>query len=60
METLAETVTYKLKKINDFVYLFIEVWLIYSVLVWTVQQSDSVIHNSFLKYSFPLWFIIGS
>ena len=41
---------------------FIEVWLIYNVvLISAVQQSDSVIHiyiHSFL-YSFPLWFITG-
>ena len=40
----------------------IEVYLIYNVvLISTVQQSDSVksIYTFFLKYSFPLWFIIG-
>ena len=34
------------------------------VLITAIQQSDSVIHiyiyiHSFLKYSFPLWFILG-
>ena len=42
---------------------FVEVYLIYGVvLISAVRQSDSVIHiyiiYSFL-YSFPLWFIIG-
>ena len=39
----------------------IEVQLIYNVLISTVQQSDSVksIYTFFLKYSFPLWFIVG-
>ena len=47
------------KKIN---LIFTEVQLIYNVvLISAVQQSDSVIHIYiiFLKYSFPLWFIIG-
>ena len=40
---------------------FIEVWLIYNVvLVSGVQQSDSVTRMyTFFSYSFPLWFITG-
>ena len=45
-----------------FFFNFIEVWLIYKVVVISaVQQSDSVIHTYIysLAYSFPLWFITG-
>ena len=39
---------------------FVEVYLIYSVLISTVYQSDSVIHiYTFFSYSSPLWFITG-
>ena len=38
---------------------FVEVYLVYSiVLISAVQQSESVRHNSF-SYSFRLWFIPG-
>ena len=42
-------------------HFFIEVQLIYNVLVPGVQQSDSVIHiyTYSFSYSFPLWFITG-
>ena len=50
-----------------FIHIFIEVWLIYNVmLISAIQQSDSVTYiyiyiytHAFSKYSFPLWFIIG-
>ena len=45
--------------LNYFLH-FIEVQLIYNVLISAVQQSDSVIHMYiFFSYSFPLWFITG-
>ena len=49
----------KLNKL--FLIFFIEVWLIYSVIVSGVQQSDSslcvCIHVYSFSYSFPLCFI---
>ena len=49
------------KRINFFAvfnYFFIEIQLIYNVvLISAVQQSDSVIHS--FSYSFPLWPIVG-
>ena len=40
-------------------FVFIEI-LIYNVLVFDVQQSESVIHTYAYSFSyFPLWFIIG-
>ena len=41
-----------------FVYFFIEIQLIYNVvLISAVQQSDSFIYS--FSSSFPLWFITG-
>ena len=43
-----------------FIFNFIEVWLIYYVVLTSaVQQSDSAIHIYSFSYSFPLWFITG-
>ena len=44
---------------SKFKQIFIEVWLIYTiVLISAMQQSDSVMHIHF-SYSFPLWLITG-
>ena len=45
---------------QKFFFFFIEVKLIYNiVLISVVQQSDSVTYTFFKKYSFTLWLIIG-
>ena len=45
--------------IHTFLKNFIEVYLIYNVLISAIQQSDSVVHIYSFSYSFPLWFITG-
>ena len=40
-------------------YDFIEVYLIYNVLVSGIQQNDSIIHMYSCSCCFPFWFIAG-